>query len=80
MLPAAEWEAFVRSWGKNLLSIVDGAIYVCMSSKEWPLVSRALTEEGDHWSDTGLALKRTSREVRGTRSSSVAVNGRPSFY
>jgi DNA modification methylase len=46
------WEIFVRAWGRNLLTSVDGAIYVCMSSKEMPLVSRVLAEEGGHWSDT----------------------------
>ena len=29
---------------------VDGALYVCMSTKEWPTVSRVLEEEGGHWS------------------------------
>ena len=46
------WEIFVRAWGQNLLTSVDGALYVCMSSKEMPLVSRVLAEEGGHWSDT----------------------------
>jgi DNA modification methylase len=46
------WEIFVRAWGHALLTAVDGAIYVCMSSKEMPLVSRVLAEEGGHWSDT----------------------------
>ncbi len=46
------WEVFVRAWARTLLASVDGAIYVCMSSKELPLVSRVLTEEGGHWSDT----------------------------
>jgi DNA modification methylase len=46
------WEVFVRAWGRALLTSVDGAIYVCMSSKEMPLVSRVLAEEGGHWSDT----------------------------
>ncbi len=46
------WEVFVRAWGHNLLTSVEGAIYVCMSSKEMPLVSRVLSEEGGHWSDT----------------------------
>jgi hypothetical protein len=27
------WEIFVRAWGRNLLTSVDGALYVCMSSK-----------------------------------------------
>jgi DNA modification methylase len=46
------WEGFVRAWARNLLTSVDGAIYCCMSSKELPLVSRVLAEEGGHWSDT----------------------------
>ena len=46
------WEIFVRAWGRTLLGAVDGALYVCMSSKEMPLVSRVLAEEGGHWSDT----------------------------
>jgi DNA modification methylase len=51
-MDAASWEIFVRAWAGTLLSSVDGAIYVCMSSKEMPLVSRVLAEEGGHWSDT----------------------------
>jgi DNA modification methylase len=46
------WESFVRAWARTLLANVDGALYVCMSSKEMPLVSRVLAEEGGHWSDT----------------------------
>jgi DNA modification methylase len=46
------WEIFVRAWARTLLTSVDGAIYVCMSSQEMPLVSRVLAEEGGHWSDT----------------------------
>jgi DNA modification methylase len=51
------WELFVRAWGHNLLAYVDGAIYVAMSSKEMPLVSRVLSEEGGHWSDTIIWAK-----------------------
>ena len=51
-LPPEQWEAFVRGWASALLANVDGALYVCMSSKELPLVSRVLAEEGGHWSDT----------------------------
>ena len=51
------WEAFVRAWSRLLVESVDGAIYVCMSSKEWPLVSRLLAEEGGHWSDTIIWAK-----------------------
>jgi DNA modification methylase len=51
------WEVFVRAWSRTLLASVDGAIYVCMSSKEMPLVSRVLAEEGGHWSDTVIWRK-----------------------
>ncbi len=51
-MPPEQWEAFVRAWSNNIVSNVDGAIYICMSTKEWPSVSRALAEAGGHWSDT----------------------------
>jgi len=51
MAPEA-WEAFCRGWAHNLMTHVDGALYVCMSTKEWPTVSRVLAEGGGHWSDT----------------------------
>ncbi len=51
-LPLEQWGAFCRGWAKNLVSNVDGALYICMSSKEMPLVSRVLEEAGAHWSDT----------------------------
>ena len=51
------WEAFVRAWAQSLLQHVDGALYVCMSTKEWPLVSRVLEELGGHWSDTIIWAK-----------------------
>jgi DNA modification methylase len=56
-LDPASWEAFVRAWGHNLLTCVDGAIYVCMSCKELPLLCRVLAEEGGHWSDTIIWAK-----------------------
>ena len=46
------WETFCRGWADLLLASTDGAIYVCMSSKELPLVWRILEEAGGHWSDT----------------------------
>jgi DNA modification methylase len=51
-LPADQWVAFCRGWARNLLVSVDGALYICMSTKEWPTVSCVLEEEGGHWSDT----------------------------
>jgi len=56
-LPPEEWEAFVRTWAKQLLDNVDGALYVCMSTREWPTVSRVLDELGAHWSDTIIWAK-----------------------
>jgi DNA modification methylase len=56
-LPPAEWESFCRGWGRNLLGSVDGAVYICMSSREWPTVSRILEEAGAHWSDTIIWAK-----------------------
>lgn len=56
-LDPVAWETFVRAWSRNLLTVTDGAIYCCMSSKELPLVSRVLAEEGGHWSDTLIWAK-----------------------
>jgi len=56
-LPPEQWESFVRGWARNLLTAVDGALYICMSTKEWPLVSRVLEEQGAHWSDTIIWAK-----------------------
>jgi DNA modification methylase len=51
------WADFCRRWARNLIASADGALYVCMSTKEWPLVSRILAEEGAHWSDTIIWAK-----------------------
>jgi DNA modification methylase len=51
------WEAFCRGWTTSLLTNVDGALYVCMSTKEWPVVTRVLAETGGHWSDTIIWMK-----------------------
>lgn len=56
-LDPAAWETFVRAWARTLLGAVDGAIYCAMSSKELPLVSRIIAEEGGHWSDTIIWAK-----------------------
>src|SRR6266540_2619202 len=36
-LQPEQWEAFVRGWARSLLANVDGALYMCMSTKEWPV-------------------------------------------
>ncbi len=51
-MPPEDWAAFIRGWSKHLVENVDGAIYCCMSTKEWGSVSQALAEAGGHWSDT----------------------------
>jgi DNA modification methylase len=51
-LAAPDWEVFCRAWGAHLLRAVEGACYVCMSTREWPSMSRILAECGAHWSDT----------------------------
>ena len=56
-LPEEEFEAFCLGWAKNLIERVDGALYICMSGKEWPMVSRVLLEQGAHWSTTIIWAK-----------------------
>jgi DNA modification methylase len=51
------WRAFVRGWSTQLLANVDGALYICMSTKEWGSVSLILEELGGHWSDTIIWAK-----------------------
>lgn len=51
------WAAFCTGWATNLLQHVDGACYVCMSTKEWPIVSHLLAEADGHWSDTIIWAK-----------------------
>jgi DNA modification methylase len=51
------WEEFCRGWASNIINRVDGSIYICMSSREWPTVSRILAEVGAHWSDTLIWAK-----------------------
>ena len=55
-LDPVAWQTFVRAWVR-LLAVTDGAIYICMSSKELPLLSRVLADEGGHWSDTIIWAK-----------------------
>lgn len=47
-----QWQVFCRGWAHNLVACVDGALYICMSCKEWPTVSHVLAEAGGHWSTT----------------------------
>ena len=56
-LSPEDWETFCRAWSEQILQHVDGALYVFMSSKEWPLVARVLEEVGGHWSNTIIWAK-----------------------
>ena len=56
-MPADEWEAFCRAWAASLTANAAGAMYICMSSREWPIVCRVLAEAGAHWSDTIIWAK-----------------------
>ena len=52
-----DWQAFCSQWTQTLVGAVSGALYVCMSTKEWPTVSALLTAAGAHWSDTVIWAK-----------------------
>ena len=56
MTPEA-WRAFAEAFSANILGATDGAIYLCMSGKEWPTVSAILAEAGGHWSTTIIWAK-----------------------
>ena len=51
------WERFCRAWAASLTANAAGALYICMSSREWPVVCRVLAEAGAHWSDTIIWAK-----------------------
>lgn len=56
-LAAEAWSGFVTAWARNIVSSVDGAIYICMSGKEWPLLANVMASVGGHWSDTIIYAK-----------------------
>jgi DNA modification methylase len=56
-LSPEDWEAFLHAWVPLLVERVEGALYVAMSSREWPTICRALAEAGAHWSDTIIWAK-----------------------
>ena len=73
-LPAEAWERFCQAWAASLTANAAGALYICMSSREWPVVCRVLAEAGAHWSDTIIWAKDRftlgrARGERATRSS-----------
>lgn len=51
------WRTFVQAWAQNLVKFTDGALYVFMSSREWPVLAAVLQAAGAHWSDTLIWAK-----------------------
>ena len=56
-MDAGAWAAFVRGFLGNIHARTAGAVYICMSTKEWPSLHAAFIETGFHWSDTVLWIK-----------------------
>lgn len=52
-----EWTKFVDLWLANIRANLNGAIYICMSTKEWPSLHAAFISAGFHWSTTILWVK-----------------------
>ena len=51
-LDPVAFRRFVAKWAVQLLHHVDGAAYVAMASRQWPVVAAALEAAGGHWSGT----------------------------
>ena len=56
-LDPAQWTRFVSAWASSLRGAVDGDVYVCMSTREWPTVDTILRDAGFHWSGTIVWMK-----------------------
>ena len=63
--------ALLPSLGGGPDGHVAGALYICMSSREWPVVCRVLAEAGAHWSDTIIWAKDRFTLGRGRLSAAV---------
>lgn len=51
------WAEFVRAFLARIKERTAGAVYICMSCKEWPSLHAAFVEAGFHWSTTVLWVK-----------------------
>jgi DNA modification methylase len=47
-----EYKEFTKQYVKNIIKKTKGAIYICMSCKEWGTIMNTFEEEGGHWSST----------------------------
>jgi DNA modification methylase len=56
-MSADEWRDFQDMWFKSIFLVTDGAIYVCMSAKEWGTTREAFVRNGGHWSSDIIWVK-----------------------
>lgn len=52
-----KWNEFVTGFVTNLLMFCSGALYICMSSKEWGSIQNAFNRGGGHWSKVIIWVK-----------------------
>jgi DNA modification methylase len=64
-LEPEQWVEFTGKWVDLIVENVQGAIYVCMSAKEMPLVSLAMEERKCQWSSTIVWAKNQHSLGRG---------------
>jgi DNA modification methylase len=53
------FEAFLQQTCRSLLSVTDGAVYICMSSSELHTLQKAFVAVGGHWSTFIIWAKNT---------------------
>jgi len=56
-MESEDWDIFQAKWLKQTLSVLDGAIYICMSAKEWASTRVAFLQAGGHWSSDIIWVK-----------------------
>jgi DNA modification methylase len=54
---ANDWRNFVNGFMSKMLEHVEGSVYICMSSQEWPTLMNAFEANGGHWSSTIIWVK-----------------------
>jgi DNA modification methylase len=56
-MDAGAWSGFVTAFLERIRENTAGAVYICMSCKEWPSLQAAFIAAGFHWSTTVLWIK-----------------------
>lgn len=51
------WQKFLMGFMENILGFCGGAIYICMSCKEWGPTQQTFQDLGGHWSTTIIWAK-----------------------